>query len=204
MRSVSGVVQVIEVGQVFGLDGHGEGVVVQQTHAGDIGHFAIVVFLATNDEGVGSGLAAQISQNLGAGPHSIPNKVLGGDGLAVVVHQTLVDGHGEGLGAVGVLLSGQLLGDGGVDHQRATLIGHDRSAVVRQITDHLVGSIVGPVGSVPEVAANLGAGTVDDGALLGRSFRSFRNSSSHGEHHAHSQQKSKKLLHVEFSSLFLF
>ena len=154
------VAQIIVVGHIVRADGDGVGVLVQQPQAGDVVDRAgLIVGSAHHD--VGGDLRAGLQGGGGEGNQIIGHIVGGGDGLAVIVNQALVDLHGEGLGAVLVHHGVDARGGGGVHHQRAVLVVGNGGVVVDEIAERLVVGVVGPPG-VAQVAGQAGGGAVDD------------------------------------------
>ena len=191
---VGNVGQIVEVRDLVGHDGHGVGVLVDEADAGDGGRLAVIVILTADVGQIAGQLRAGIGGHLGAGEDHRPHEVLRGDGFAVVVHQTLVDGHGVGLGAVVIDNALKIGADGRVDDVLAALIGGGDGVIVRHVTDHLVGGVVGPPGARGEVAADLGGGTIDDGALFRGGVLS-KGHNAHGHKQGDRQKNGEKLLH---------
>ena len=186
--------QIVEIRDLVGHDGDGVGVVVNEADAGDGGRVAVIVILAADVGQVAGQLRAGIGGHLGAGEDHRPHEVLRGDGLAVVVHQALVDGHGVGLGAVVVDDAVKVGADGRVDDVLAALIGGGDGVIVRHVTDHLVGGVVGPPGARGKVAADLGGAAIDDGALFRGGVLS-KGHNAHGHEQGDRQKNGEKLLH---------
>ena len=192
-RDVADVVQIVEVRNLARNDGHGVGVIVDEAHAGNRGRFAVKVFLTADIGQITGHLRADIHRDLGAGENLSPDIVRSLDFFAVVVGQTLVDGDGERLAAIRVDDGLDVVGDGRVHDIFAALIRGGDRIIVGQITDHLVGGVVGPPGIRREVAAEFGGRTIHDGSLLRRALgKSHR---ARGNEHGRRQKHGKKLLH---------
>ena len=164
------VAQIIVVGHIVRADGDGVGVLVQQPQAGDVvGRAGLIVGSAHHD--VGGDLRAGLQGGGGEGNQIIGHIVGGGDGLAVIVNQALVDLHGEGLGAVLVHHGVDARGGGGVHHESAVLVVGDGGVVVDEIAQRLIVGVVGPPG-VAQVTGQAGGGAVDH--AVGTGFRRIR------------------------------
>ena len=187
------VAQVIVVRNLVRNDGHGEGVIVNQADAGNRGRGAVIILLAADIGQITGHLRADVHRDLGAGENLSPDIVRSLDFFAVVVGQTLVDGDGERLAAIRVDDGLDVVGDGRVHDIFAALIRGGDRIIVGQITDHLVGGVVGPPGIRREVAADFGGRTIHDGSLLRRALG--KRHRARGNEHSGRQKHGKKLLH---------
>ena len=205
----------------------GVGVLIEQTDAGQLLGLALLILHAA-DNGFGNQLAARCQSGGRVSDQRVSDIVRCGDGLAVVVDKAFLDLNGEGDGAVVMLFLIDGSSGGLVHDHLAELIENDGVIVVDQVTDHLVGRVVGPPG-VAEVAGDFGGAAVDNlvlmlfsrssglngvlgllcGGILGvfsrilglvgaGLFYGLCAAGKDGAHHQGREKQSEKLLHILF------
>ena len=171
----SAVGDVVEVRQLISGDGDSEGVVVDQTQAGELGSagaFGAVIFLvsilpAENGTAVGlhAGSLGPDRSQAGSGGDQV---VLGGDSGAVGELHVIEDGDGDGLVAVSIFLFAVLLHNGGVPDVAAFLGGGDGLKANGQALNVVVGGAGAGLAErgVTELAGELGGAAQDDAVVF--------------------------------------
>ena len=195
------VAKVIIVGQIIGLailaglgDGDGEGLLIIQTYSGKNIGLAVTISQAAGQHVIGSGNNAHLLTCGGDEEHGPGDKVLGGNSLAVVELQAVIDDELEG--NVAVLLLDTLVGlnDSLVDHIVTVLIGIDGVHIIGELHDLIIGGIgVSCESGIGPVAGRFGRSTDNN---LTVSFLLALAAGYHGKNHDYSEQQSQKLFHV--------
>ena len=169
----------VEVGQVLGINGDGEGQLVQQTDALELlgdgavlgGVGAVVSVEGVEADEVHAGhvvLAGSLSGDGGGEGQGEGDVVLSGDSGAIGELQIVVQLDGDGAGAVLVVNLGMLSDDGVVPDVAALLGSNDGLQTDDQVLNVQVSSagVVAAEGGVTELAGQVGGVAQDDGVVL--------------------------------------
>ncbi len=195
------VAKVIIVGQIISISGHvglensnRESVFVIDTQTGKNVGLAVTVCNAAEQFIIASVNNAHLFTGGRRNEHIPSDKVLGGNSLAVVELQAVIDDELEG--NVAVLLLDTLVGlnDSLVDHIVTVLIGIDGVHIIGELHDLIIGGIgVSYESGIGPVAGRFGRSTDNN---LTVSFLLALAAGYHGKNHDYSEQQSQKLFHV--------